>query len=333
MQATISKAAASLPDFPPAAASWNYLCSTQALRRKPIGTKLGSHSYVGYRTASGQPVVLSGRCAHFGADLAHGTVCGERLACPLHGWEYGPHGVCERIPASETIPSFARLRSYPTKERAGHVFFFNESDERFPLPFFDGLEPGELYPAQPFEIVVDAPWHLVGANGFDVQHFRCAHDRLLIREPQVSRPSPFAFRISAEFQVTGKSWRDRLTRAFSGTRVHFEVTSWAGNFILVRAAFRRTTSYGMVCLQPLGHDRTLARIIVWVRRKGGPLGRYLWTPADAWIRRSFIRAFLEPDISRLAGLRYQREHLIDADRVLSEYLDWLEKISNPMEIK
>ncbi|HUR47145.1 MAG TPA: Rieske 2Fe-2S domain-containing protein [Candidatus Saccharimonadales bacterium] len=333
MQASVSKSIADHPGFGAVPVSWNYLCSSCALRRKPIGVKLGSQWHVGYRTESGQAIVLNGRCAHLGADLASGTVCGERLACPLHGWEYGPQGDCEKIPASKTIPSFARLRCYPTRERAGHVFFFNQSDERFPLPFFDGLKPADLYPAQPFEIVVDAPWHLVGANGFDVQHFRCAHDRLLTGEPQVSRPSPFAFRISAEFQVTGRSWRDRLTRAFSGTQVHFEVTSWAGNFILVRAAFPRTTSYGMVCLQPLGPDRTLARIIVWVRRKGGPLGRYVWTPANSWIRRSFIRAFLEPDVSRLAGLRYQREHLIDADKVLSEYLDWLETISNPTEIR
>src|SRR5881398_3416969 len=108
MQASISKAVAGHTEFGPALASWNYLCSSRVLRRKPIGVKLGSQSYVGYRTESGQAIVLNGRCAHLGADLASGTVCGESLACPLHGWEYGPQGDCERIPASKTIPSFAR---------------------------------------------------------------------------------------------------------------------------------------------------------------------------------------------------------------------------------
>jgi phenylpropionate dioxygenase-like ring-hydroxylating dioxygenase large terminal subunit len=152
-----------------------------------------------------------------GADLSLGCVKSGRLVCPLHGWEYGREGICERIPSSPEIPPFARQPSFPVEERGGHVFFFNRPQARFPLPFFAGLREADLLAAQPFEFTVDAPWYLVGANGFDVQHFRCAHDRTLVDEPVVDSPHPFAWRMRAKFAVTGTSFRDRLTRWFSGS--------------------------------------------------------------------------------------------------------------------
>jgi phenylpropionate dioxygenase-like ring-hydroxylating dioxygenase large terminal subunit len=112
------------------------------------------------------------------------------LVWPLHGWEYGPDGGCERIPSAEAIPGFARQCSYPVAERGGHHFFFNRQSARFPLPFFEGVSPDQLQSAPPFELIAEAPWYFVGANGFDLQHFRMAHDRTLIGEPVVSSPSP-----------------------------------------------------------------------------------------------------------------------------------------------
>src|SRR5947207_2955967 len=107
--------------FAPLPASWFHLCAGEELKRGPVSIELCGREFVGYRTQSGRIVVLSGRCSHLGARLGHGTVCGERLVCPLHGWEYGPAGMCEKIPAADAIPSFARQSSYPAEERGGHV--------------------------------------------------------------------------------------------------------------------------------------------------------------------------------------------------------------------
>jgi len=316
--------------FPLLPASWFYLCCSEDLNRGPVSITLSDLSFVGYRTQSGRIVVLSGRCSHMGAQLVHGAVTGERLACPLHGWEYGPDGRCEKIPAQDEIPNFARQCSYPTEERGGHVFFFNRPQARFALPFFDGLTPEQLLPAKPFELIAEAPWYFVGANGFDLQHFRMAHDRTLLEQPMVSSPSPFARRVVAKFAVTGNSYQDRLTRLIAGPQVTMDVTVWGGTLILVRAEFRRTTSFGIFNVLPIDAERTRGRVIVWVKRSQSLVGRLFFDPLNATIRRGFIQTFLRSDLPRIAGLRYQPGNLIAADALLSDYFAWLEKVSNPL---
>ncbi len=261
-----------------------------------------------------------------GADLSLGCVKGGRISCPLHGWEYANTGVCEHIPNSQEIPLFARQPSFPITVRGGHVFFFNRPQARFEFPFFAGSCETDLLAARPFEFTVDAPWYLVSANGFDVQHFRCAHDRTLLGEPIVDSPHPFAWRLRARFQVTGESFRDRLTRWVSGSEVEMTVENWGGNLVLVTAKFRRTTSYGIVSFTPLDKDRTKVRNIVCVPRSENRIARLLVDPVDALIRRSFIRAFVRSDVNRSAGIRFRPDRMIAADKVLVEYLGWLQNI-------
>lgn len=261
------------------------------------------------------------------ARLSFGTVVGERIACPLHGWEFGVDGKCEKIPATKDIPRFARQISYPVEERSGHIFFFNRPQARFPLPFFEGVSPNELRAAEPFELIAESPWYFVGANGFDIQHFRMAHDRTLLGPPAVSNPSPFARRIVATFGVSGVSVADRLTRAISGPRVEMDITVWCGSLILVRATFARTTTFGMFNVLPMGNETTLGRVIVWVKRRKDFFGRTLFDPVNAAVRRWFIQTFLQSDLPRIAGLRYQPQNLIAEDEVLKDYLAWLENVS------
>ncbi|MDB6064191.1 MAG: kshA [Pedosphaera sp.] len=319
--------------FPLVPASWFHLCSSGELNRGPVRIELCDRPFVGYRTRSGRVVVLAGRCAHLGADLGQGTVSGERLVCPLHGWEYGADGSCEHIPAGDAIPGFARQCSYPAEERGGHVFFFNRPQARFALPFFDGLAPDQLLPAQPFELIAEAPWYFVGANGFDTQHFLMAHDRILLGPPEVSSPSTFARRVVATFKVSGTSFPDRLTRCIAGPQVKMDITVWCGTLVFVRAEFARTTSFGLFNVLPIDSRRTRGRVIVWLRRSKSVVGRALFDPLSVAIRRMFIQTFLRSDLPRIAGLRYQPERLIAADGVLADYFAWLEQVSKPLSME
>jgi hypothetical protein len=260
-----------------------------------------------------------------GSNLARGTVNGECLRCPLHGWEYNAEGQCVRIPVTNDIPRWARQVPYPTHEIAGHIFFFNRPEATFPFPRFDGAAWEGLSAARPFELEVDAPWYIASSNGFDLQHFRHSHDRELIGNPRVDAPHEFARRIVAKFKVAGSSWRDALTRRFSGPEVTMSVTDWLGNLIFVEARFARTTSYGLLVAQPLAGARTLARVIVFVPRRQTWAGKIL-NPLDAEIRRRFIRTFLQSDVERTARLVYRPSRLISADQILREYLEWLEDV-------
>src|SRR5688500_18255706 len=174
--------------FPPVPHGWYYLCPAKDLLRGPVGVEVGRRKYVGFRDARGAVAVVDARCSHMGADLSRGCVTNGTLHCPLHDWQYDGGGRCVRIPAAtatEDLPPFARQAVFPATELRGHVVFCNAPAAPFPMPFYEGVTPDELLPATPFEFVVDAPWYIVGANAFDQQHFRVAHDRTLVDSPVV----------------------------------------------------------------------------------------------------------------------------------------------------
>lgn len=317
-------ASAGLLPFPQTPVGWFHLCRSRELSPGPVRVEVGGVAYVAFRDSAGRAVTLDARCSHMGADLSRGDVVAGRLRCPLHAWEYAGDGRCVHIPASDAIPPFACQPTYPTVEFGGHVAFHNAPVANFPFPFFEGRTPEDLIPAAPFEFVAETPWHMIGANAFDIQHFRIAHDRTLVGSPVVDSPAPLARRITAEYDVTGSSMRDRLTRRFSGPRVRMSVTVWAGTLILVTAAFQRTTSYGMVFVRPLSDGRrSLVRTIVWAPRRQGAVRRALLDPLDARIRRRFIRAFMMDDATRSDGVEYNPHTLIEADAELRDYFVWL----------
>ena len=73
-----------------------------------------------FRTESGQVGVIDAYCPHLGANIAAGgTVEGDSIKCPFHGWEFNCDGVCVRIPYAknpEKIPSEARVTKYTSME-------------------------------------------------------------------------------------------------------------------------------------------------------------------------------------------------------------------------
>ena len=306
--------------------SWLAFCASNELGRGPQTREFLGRKLVAFRTESSHVAVLDAQCIHMGADLGQGTVVGEALQCPFHHWKFGVDGKCRHIPASSEIPAFARQVAYPAQERHGSVFFSPSCIPRFSLPFFDDCEPGDLVRAEPFALVLDCPWYMVGANAVDVQHFQTTHARELMAPPEIDYPHPLAHRSTTRFKVVGKSLCDRLTRVLAGPEVTMRVTDWGGTLFFVRATFRRTQTYGMVSLLPLERRRTLVYVTVAVRRSRGRMFQLLVDPLRARIRRFFIEQFLRPDIQRSAWIDYSPETLIEADDYLRTYFRWLAKV-------
>jgi nitrite reductase/ring-hydroxylating ferredoxin subunit len=323
--------------FPAWPAGWYVAARSEQVGRQPLALDLFGRRLVCYRTTSGQPVVMDARCWHLGADLSAGSVVGDQIICPFHGWRYGPSGSCELVPAQADIPRCAKQQTYCATERAGRVFIFPAARAAYPLPFFSATEPAELIAAPPFEFVLNCPWWLIGTNGFDLQHFAAAHDRRLVKPPTIELPHPAARRIVATFEVCGASWRDRLTRKFAGRRVTMDTTVWSGTLAFVMAHFHnsdslpdslkdgapRTTSYGLTEIRPLNpaaQSQSLVRVTIFRQRRPhlGALDQL-----DVRVKRHFIRAFLRPDTELLNDAQYHPAHLIQADRQMIDYLRWL----------
>lgn len=95
---------------------------------------------VAYRGASGQAYLKDAYCPHLGAHLGHGgTVEGETVRCPFHGWRFDGEGRCAEVPGSKITPEKARIRAYPVREQNGVIFAFYDPEERTPwaLPVLD----------------------------------------------------------------------------------------------------------------------------------------------------------------------------------------------------
>ena len=316
--------AMSFPTFP---VSWYFFGPTAELRRGPVTRELFGQRLVAFRTARGRLAVLAAQCCHMGTDLGRGCVVGEAIRCPYHHWEFDPEGRCSRIPASAEIPAFARQRSFPVTERHGNLFVFNARAPLFPLPFYPGLMPDELQCSQPVEVTLECPWYMIGANAFDLQHFRASHDRVLLGEPTIDCPTKFSRRASARFTVAGHSLQDRLTRLLAGNEVALSITDYCGNMMFATATFRRARSYGLVVTQPLADGRVRVRVLVMKRRSRSFLGRLFYDRLSLAVRRIFFRNFLSADAERLVGVRYNPARLIAADQNLAEYFEWLAGVS------
>jgi phenylpropionate dioxygenase-like ring-hydroxylating dioxygenase large terminal subunit len=314
--------------FPMYPVSWYLFCDSRQLRKGTFSKPFLGRRLVAYRAASGRVVVMDARCSHFGSDLGAGTVVGDGIRCPFHDWTYGADGRCSHIPAQSHIPAFARQTVYPAEERHGMVFIYNGGRPRFPLPFFPSREPEELIPSRPFGTVLDCPWYMAGANAFDLQHFRAAHDRRLEGDPVTDNPHAYSFRASGRFKVAGNSLQDRLTRRFAGNEVTLGIIDWCGSLSFATAEFRRTSSYGLVAREPLNDGRVRVDVIVFARRSSQRWKQLVWDSANVAVRRLFIKKFLTADAIRLNGVRYNPAGLIAADRDMAQYLSWVANVSH-----
>jgi phenylpropionate dioxygenase-like ring-hydroxylating dioxygenase large terminal subunit len=90
--------------------------------------KYFDRQFVLYRSVGGTANVVDAFCPHLGADLSQGTVEGENIACPFHGWRFDLTGNVARIPYCAEIPRSAKrdvpLRAYPTRERNGMIYLW-----------------------------------------------------------------------------------------------------------------------------------------------------------------------------------------------------------------
>jgi phenylpropionate dioxygenase-like ring-hydroxylating dioxygenase large terminal subunit len=105
-------------------AGWYILCASKSLGRRPRAVQAAGRHWAVFRSASGQVSAVEDRCLHRGMALSTGTVCGEQLRCPYHGWEYGGDGAVSLVPAMKNrqgLPADT-LAALECCEADGYVF-------------------------------------------------------------------------------------------------------------------------------------------------------------------------------------------------------------------
>jgi len=93
------------------------------LENQPLAATLLGRSLALVRTG-GEVHAFSDICRHRGASLSLGSVQGDCLVCPYHGWEYDMQGEVVRIPSRPELSGVfkARLDRFPCQEAAGMIW-------------------------------------------------------------------------------------------------------------------------------------------------------------------------------------------------------------------
>lgn len=128
--------------------------------------------------------VLDAHCLHMGAHLGYGgTVIGDSIVCPFHGWRWGADGKNQLVPLEKKATDRCRMRAWETVVANGIVWIWYDGVDRPPL--FEGPVdlPGvaerqryDVYPhcAKVWRGVKVKPQY-IPENNVDVEHLHWIH--------------------------------------------------------------------------------------------------------------------------------------------------------------
>jgi len=176
--------------FPPYANGWFRALYSHEL---PRGTVKALHrlgrELVAFRGDDGQARIFDAHCPHLGAHLGvGGTVEGNALRCPFHGWLWNGEGRCIEITYAKRIPPKAQLRSWRAVERNGVVFVHHDAEGRPPayeVPEFPECGGSGWTPLEIRHWTVRSRWLDMNENAVDQPHFRFVHGTPTIPEAEV----------------------------------------------------------------------------------------------------------------------------------------------------
>jgi phenylpropionate dioxygenase-like ring-hydroxylating dioxygenase large terminal subunit len=185
---------------------WYPVARAVDLDRPQRATLLGRR-LVTFRGADGHPYILPDRCLHRGGALHLGTVVGDAIECPYHGWRWrGADGQCVYVPSngpSAPIPKAAVIGAFPVVERYGLIWTC-VGDPLTGPPDLPELESLEMTSAAIEPVDVEAGIRAAIENFRGVTHFPFADRGTMGKAPQqVSR-----------FEVRREQYETWMTRRY-----------------------------------------------------------------------------------------------------------------------
>jgi 3-ketosteroid 9alpha-monooxygenase subunit A len=145
---------------------------------------------VAWRAESGRVTVMDAYCEHLGAHLGYGgTVRGEILQCPFHGWQWSQQGRNVCIPYEDRPNRGRRIKTYPVTECNESIYIWHDIDGRAPFfeapdvfaSFGDGSSAAAYHPQQRlFRQGLELHPQYVLENGVDFAHFKYVHQTPIV---------------------------------------------------------------------------------------------------------------------------------------------------------
>ncbi len=199
--------------FPGFAGVWTPVLQSRKVKRDPVGIRVAGEKVVLFRGRDGVPGALVDRCPHRGVALSLGQV-GEDgcIACPFHGWRFGPDGTARHVPLNPDA-KLERLgaTALPVREIGDLLWIFTAAVETAPV---EPIPPEALVdPALRrtyLEVTWNCHWTRAMENMLDTPHLPFVH-RTTIGRSMAKRMTP-----SSRMEIT---WEERPWGSRQGFRL------------------------------------------------------------------------------------------------------------------
>ncbi len=164
---------------------WYVAAFSREVGRTPFERTLLDMPVVFYRTESGAPIAVAGRCPHRRYPMVRGTVIGNAIECGYHGWTFDGNGACVRIPSQEDrIPSGIRIGVYPVVERWQWLWIWLGDPQRADPELIPDhtalhLENSDWEATVGGVEPLKARYHLMNENVLDLTHVTFVHAKTI----------------------------------------------------------------------------------------------------------------------------------------------------------
>jgi nitrite reductase/ring-hydroxylating ferredoxin subunit len=235
---------------------------------------------IAYRGNTGTPHVFDAYCEHLGAHLGYGgTVTGDDIVCPFHGWQWNSDGKNVHIPYQDRPNRARRIRVWPVQELNESIYIWHDGQGRPPqydVPdifelFDDDVSPDDFYRSYPEGTLCRRrlsvhPQYVI-ENGVDFAHFKFVHraDRI----PMFTRMELDNWCFYADFDMR---FRPSKSSAVAGTDALVHGGLQACN-VGVSLGFSRSWGVNSVRtltgITPVDEHTSDIRLTTWLPRLAG----------------------------------------------------------------
>ncbi|MEM8608680.1 MAG: Rieske 2Fe-2S domain-containing protein [Myxococcota bacterium] len=240
---------------------WFLVCFSDELAPGDVKSlRFMGQDLVVFRTESGQACVSDAFCPHMGAHFAHGgTIEGEVLRCPFHGFCFDTQGTCVKTGYDTKPPRKAKLRTWPVEEMNGLVLAHHHQDWEEPKWTVPRLDDEGWTPLSHHTWEIRANPYDTAENSVDFGHFSVVHGyrKTEIVEPLETRGP----------KLTAKYAMDRDASVFlrrKDLRAEFAITKWGLGYSCVEVEVAEFGLRSRHFVFPTAIDREMLKLSVAV---------------------------------------------------------------------
>lgn len=161
----------------PTPSGWFCLGVSSDFARAEVTTRqLAGRPIVVFRTIEGKLAALDAHCPHLGAHMGKGgSVDGETIRCPFHGFCFDGAGVCTKTGYGSKPPVRAHARAYPVIELHGVALVYFDPTQSEPTWRPDDVDMTGWSPFRFHQWTLRGHPQETTENSVDVGHFGVVH--------------------------------------------------------------------------------------------------------------------------------------------------------------